>query len=250
MTRIRFLGYDATRTRLIAALKDDGCAVEQTSDMVADLGDADVNISFGYRHILPPELLKTSLRPVINLHIGYLPYNRGAHPNFWAFYDNTPSGVTIHEIDEGIDTGPICFQRYVNFDHDETTFAQTHRRLLREVEDLFIEHKEKLLSGSYEAVPQRGAGSLHRASQLPAALTDWNVSIRETLRSLDQASRMRLDLQLVDEIQQVRTRNNVNWMDLLRIALKASPSETKRVLRRINSDDNRISELFRRLGEE
>ena len=38
------------------------------------------------------------------MHISYLPFNRGAHPNYWSFKDNSPKGVTIHFIDNGIDT--------------------------------------------------------------------------------------------------------------------------------------------------
>jgi hypothetical protein len=56
-------------------------------------------------------------------------------------------------------------------------------------------------------------------------------------------------LKLIDEIEQIRTRNNVNWMDLLRVAIKAAPDETKQLIKRINFDDNKISELFAKLGE-
>ena len=48
----------------------------------------------------------------------------------------TPSGVTIHEIDAGIDTGNIIYQKYVNFEDFEDTFALTHNRLLTEMEAL------------------------------------------------------------------------------------------------------------------
>lgn len=249
MTFVRFLGNEGSQSRLPSVLQGKGHVVEQTSEALSDLGGADLNISFGYRHILPPKVLKTSKRPVLNLHIGYLPYNRGAHPNFWAFHDNTPSGVTIHEIDEGIDTGPIAFQRYVNFAPDEKTFATTYARLLREAEDLFVENLDVLMAGRYQARPQRGVGTFHRQSQLPA-IESWDLPIEEVLARLDKDSKTKRDLALVDEIQSVRTKNNVNWMDLLRIALKAAPAETKSVLRKINSDDNRISELFRKLSED
>ena len=56
-------------------------------------------------------------------------------------------------------------------------------------------------------------------------------------------------LKLIDEIEKIRTANNVNWMDLLRLAFKSAPEETKILIRKINSDDNRISELFAKLGE-
>ena len=55
-----------------------------------------------------------------NIHPSLLPYNRGYHPNFWSFYDNTPCGVTIHCIDNNIDTGKIIAQTEVHFDDKET----------------------------------------------------------------------------------------------------------------------------------
>ena len=45
--------------------------------------------------------------------MSFLPYNRGSHPNFWSFIDDTPKGITIHEIDEGADTGNIVFQKKI-----------------------------------------------------------------------------------------------------------------------------------------
>ena len=56
-------------------------------------------------------------------------------------------------------------------------------------------------------------------------------------------------LKLIDEIEKIRTSNNVNWMDLLRLAFRSSPDETKKLIRKINTDDNRISEIFAKLGE-
>ena len=75
------------------------------------MGDNDLIVSFGYRHILRSDFINKCGCPIANLHISYLPFNRGAHPNFWSFYDDTPSGVSIYLIDEGIDTGPILFQK-------------------------------------------------------------------------------------------------------------------------------------------
>ena len=60
--------------------------------------------------------LYQNIKKIINLHISYLPYNKGAHPNFWSFADNTPSGVTIHEVNENLDSGNIIFQKKIEFD--------------------------------------------------------------------------------------------------------------------------------------
>lgn len=56
-------------------------------------------------------------------------------------------------------------------------------------------------------------------------------------------------LKIIDDIEQIRKNNNVNWMDLLRLAYKVAPSETKKLIRKINDDDNRISILFAKLGD-
>tara|TARA_Y100000768_G_scaffold368659_1_gene332831 strand:+ start:464 stop:661 length:198 start_codon:yes stop_codon:yes gene_type:complete len=57
------------------------------------------------------------------------------------------------------------------------------------------------------------------------------------------------DLKIIDEIESIRSRNNVNWMDLLRIGITHAPEETKKIIQKINSDDNKISDLFSKLGE-
>ncbi len=56
-------------------------------------------------------------------------------------------------------------------------------------------------------------------------------------------------LKLIDAIEAVRTKNNVNWMNLLRVALRADPEGTLALVREINTKDNEISELFAKLGE-
>ena len=99
---------------------------------------------------------------IINLHISYLPYNRGAYPNFWSFYDGTPKGVTIHHLDEGVDTGDILFQKEITFSKDEDDLAKTYNRLLKEVQELFIEKWEDILEGNFISQPQsKETGSSH-----------------------------------------------------------------------------------------
>jgi len=249
--RLLFLGYDRDTTRLYDVIEADGWAVEHRSSPVDDLTTYDLVVSFGYRQKISSEVLAGASRPVLNLHMSYLPFNRGAHPNFWSFYDGTPAGISIHELDDTIDGGPVCFQKLVNFDNEEQTFATTYDRLFAELEELFCVHAEALLSGEYEARPQRGKGTSHCAADLPGEMTDWHLDIQQTLAKIDQSygDRHKRDMELVDEIQAVRTRNNVNWMDLLRIALTHAPDEAKAVLRTINSDDRTISELFKELGK-
>ncbi len=54
-------------------------------------------------------------------------------------------------------------------------------------------------------------------------------------------------LKIIDKIEKTRSGNNINWMNLLRIAIKNSPDETIRVLKKINSGDNKISNLLKKI---
>ena len=56
-------------------------------------------------------------------------------------------------------------------------------------------------------------------------------------------------LKIIDEIEKVRTRNNVNWMDVLRVTFKNAPDDAKKLMAKINKEDNKISELFKKLSE-
>ena len=51
-------------------------------------------------------------------------------------------------------------------------------------------------------------------------------------------------LQIIDKIEKVRSKNNVNWMDVLRIALKHAPNQTIKLMKNINHKDKKISNLF------
>jgi len=56
-------------------------------------------------------------------------------------------------------------------------------------------------------------------------------------------------LKIIDEIEKIRTKNNVNWMDVLRLAFTHAPEESKKLMKRINQEDNRVSELFEKLSK-
>ena len=52
-------------------------------------------------------------------------------------------------------------------------------------------------------------------------------------------------LNALDKIEKARKQNNVNWMDILRIALKNAPNETIKLMKKINKKDQIITNLFR-----
>ena len=54
-------------------------------------------------------------------------------------------------------------------------------------------------------------------------------------------------LSIIDQVEKTRTNNNINWMNLLRIAIKKSPEETIKVLKKINLNDNKIFNLLKKI---
>ena len=166
--KVLFLGNNETQTKLIGVLVKNGCLVDHTEDKIEALSGYDFVVSYGYRHILKQNVIDGFGCPIFNLHISYLPYNRGAHPNFWSFYENSPAGVTIHLIDSGVDTGPIVSQRYVNFKNEDDTFLKTYAALIEEIESLFLESLPSLLNDEWTVKKQRGNGTHHYVKDLPS----------------------------------------------------------------------------------
>jgi len=125
------------------------------------LDGVDLVVSYGYRHILKKNVLNRFPRRIINLHISLLPFNRGADPNLWSFLEDTPKGVTIHYIAEGVDTGDVLAQQEVTFPPD-ATLRSTYEELSRATEDLFREVWPEIRSGRRRSFPQPEGGSCHR----------------------------------------------------------------------------------------
>ena len=126
----------------------------------------DFIISYNYGFIITKDIIDYMDGKIYNLHISYLPWNRGASPNFWSFIDDTPKGVTIHRVDYGLDTGKILFQKKCFFDETKETFMSTYNTLQREIINLFKENWENIINQSYILKEQLGGGSYHKVNDL------------------------------------------------------------------------------------
>ncbi len=118
-----------------------------------------ISVLFGY--ILQPNLLGLPAAGFINIHPAFLPFNRGAHPNVWSIVEETPAGVTIHYIDEGIDTGEIIAQCRLPVEPIDTG-ETLYRKLERAAVQLFKDTWPQIRSGKKTAgyIPQK-KGSYH-----------------------------------------------------------------------------------------
>jgi hypothetical protein len=57
-------------------------------------------------------------------------------------------------------------------------------------------------------------------------------------------------IDIINKIQKTRSKNNVNWMNILKIAIKNSPEETIQTMKKINDNDNKITNLFKKMSNE
>ena len=55
-------------------------------------------------------------------------------------------------------------------------------------------------------------------------------------------------LKIIDQIEKIRSKNNVNWMNVLRLAFKLDPKSSSKIMRKINYDDKKISDLLKQLS--
>ncbi|MCI8553969.1 MAG: formyl transferase [Clostridiales bacterium] len=87
---------------------------EETADLLKKL-KPDVIIVNGTR-IIKKHILDIGDAPFINMHTGITPKYRGVHGGYWALvnHDEENCGVTVHLVDEGIDTGSILYQERIH----------------------------------------------------------------------------------------------------------------------------------------
>ena len=55
-------------------------------------------------------------------------------------------------------------------------------------------------------------------------------------------------LKIIRKIENKRKKNNINWMNILRLAFKSSPTEAKKIMVKIYQDDTKISKLIKKLS--
>lgn len=148
------------------------------------LKDIDYIISYGYRFIISKEIVDRFKNRAINLHISYLPWNKGADPNLWSFLEDTPKGVSIHYIDYNLDTGDILGQAEIKYE-DNDTLRSTYDLLTRKMEELFFYIWEDLQKGNIIAKKQAGTGSYHNSNDKNKYLfllnEGWDTRVRSII---------------------------------------------------------------------
>ena len=167
---VLFLTNNLLTIELSDWIKNQGYNINICSDKIyvkqLEIFNPKIIISYAYRYIIKPDVIEYMNGNIINLHCSFLPWNRGASPNIWSFFDNTPKGVTIHKINEKLDTGDILYQKECFFDASMETFASTYKKLQIEIMELFKLHWDEIYNGKYLSFPQTGMGTYHKQCDL------------------------------------------------------------------------------------
>jgi methionyl-tRNA formyltransferase len=129
---------------------------------------ASCGLSVHYQRIVPATLIER-YDGLWNLHPGLLPWGRGMFPVFWALWEGTPAGATLHELVEALDAGPIVAQREVTILPGDTG-GSLHTRVQQAEKDLFDAYWPRIVAGEeLPATPQPdGHGSFHTRAEFDA----------------------------------------------------------------------------------
>ncbi len=150
----------------------------------------DAILSWFWPNRIPEAVLALAPRGAFGVHPSLLPRHRGPDPYFHAILaGDEESGVTLHRLDRGYDTGPIIAQRALAIGRDDDAYRLA-RRLDRPSLSLLVECARRLEAGeALEGAPQDEA----RATLAPRPLEDelsidWDAPLDQALRLVRAAS--------------------------------------------------------------
>jgi len=145
--------------------------IQKISDISPDL-----ILSLYYRKILPKKLINLPHLGCINIHPSKLPYYRGPVPTAWAIENGeTEFGVTIHYMDESIDTGDVLVQKSYKIGDEETGY-ELYTRAMKLGANLFKNNFDKIINKKIKPVPQKGIGSYY-GKKSGRFFIDWQMPL-------------------------------------------------------------------------
>jgi len=159
---------------------------EQGEELVHD--NPDILIIAYYPRILKKSEFENVPLGAINFHPGLLPYNRGMYPHIWPIFDSSPCGVTIHYIDEGIDTGDIIAQEEIEILPTDIA-SDVERKTQEAIFALFCKTWPLLKAGTAPRIPQPKEGTRHFAREIGTMQEfDWETIARLRACTFDDMS--------------------------------------------------------------
>ena len=134
----------------------------------------DLMVVVAYGLILPPEVLAIPRLGCVNIHASLLPRWRGAAPIQRAIEaGDRVTGVSIMQMDEGLDTGPVYLMRETPIEREDTA-ATLHDRLARLGAEALMEALPGIAAGTLQPKPQDESGATYAPKlEKKEAFIDW-----------------------------------------------------------------------------
>jgi len=186
--KIRILGPTGRNESIRKKLCDQGFEVIVSPDPYdlesVDNFSPDIILSSGYDRLLKPATVQKYSQRIINLHAAYLPWARGIGTTLFATMLRYPYGVSVHFINEGLDTGNLISRKLVHPGPNDT-LRTFYSKLLTTTEELFFESFPKIVTGQINGVPQEELGEIntHRSRLQFESLLDVCPNGYDTLIS-------------------------------------------------------------------
>ena len=145
----------------------------------------DVLVVVAYGLILPPFALTIPRLGCVNIHASLLPRWRGAAPIQRAILaGDAETGVTIMQMDAGLDTGPMLLKRTIPIGPDDSG-GSLHDRLADLGANVIVEALDGLASGTIKPEPQPEDGATYAAKlEKSEARIDWTARANEIERKV------------------------------------------------------------------
>ncbi len=148
----------------------------------------DVALVLAYGRILPRGVLDAPARGCVNLHASLLPAYRGAAPIQWSIIrGETATGISLMQMDEGLDSGPVYLKRSLPIGPEETS-GELAARLAELAAEVTLEALAKVVQGELVAEPQDETRvTLAPPLERSHGIIDWSQSsqrIHDLVRGL------------------------------------------------------------------
>lgn len=116
---------------------------------------ADLYVSMSFNQILKSDILKIAPKGFINCHAGALPFYRGRNPLNWVLINGESEfGITVHYVDEGIDTGDIILQKKYDISHNDN-YGTLLKQAITSCADVLFEALCQLQHNTVKAFKQQ-----------------------------------------------------------------------------------------------
>ncbi|MBV9760602.1 MAG: methionyl-tRNA formyltransferase [Acidobacteriaceae bacterium] len=150
-------------------------AVEQLRELAAE-----IMVVVGYGQIIPQSIIDLPRRGILNVHASLLPKYRGAAPIQWAIANGeTETGVTIMQIDAGLDTGDMLLKASMAIGPDETA-PELSARLALSGAELLLEAMRHIEDGTVRREKQDdGEATLAPILKKEDGAIDWSKAARQ-----------------------------------------------------------------------